>query len=145
MQWRRRNALVVIALVVLIAAIAAVGLAGRFSRAWDEEQSLGEPLYLLVTAGNTTYAPILLEEESSFTLSQGEEMVNVIHATPVSIWMESSTCDNQDCVEQGIVSAENRNTRVLGNTIVCLPHRVLLELFTKDELNELGFLKPEDQ
>ena len=144
-RMRRRNVLVVIALIVLITAVAVMGLAGRHGRNWDETLPLGEPLYLLVTAGNTTYAPILLEEENSFRLSQGDEMVNVIHVTPVSIWMESSTCDNQDCVEQGIVSAENRNTRVLGNTIVCLPHRVLLELFTREELNDIGIMVPEGQ
>ena len=146
MQWpRRRNALVVLILFALIAVVAAIGLSTGFSRKTDEGQLLHEPLYLLVTAGNTTYAPILLEEENVLTLSQGETMVNVIHVTPVSIWMESATCDNQDCVEQGIVTAENRATRVLGNTIVCLPHKVLLELFTGPELLEMGFLPEENE
>ena len=146
MQWpRRRNALVVLILFVLIAVVAAIGLSTGFSRKIGDGQLLNEPLYLLVTAGNTTYAPILLEEENVLTLSQGEMMVNVIHVTPVSIWMESATCDNQDCVEQGIVTAENRATRVLGNTIVCLPHKVLLELFTGPELMEMGFLPEENE
>lgn len=146
MQWpRRRNALVVLILFALIAVVAAIGLTTGFSRKIGDGQLLNEPLYLLVTAGNTTYAPIRLEEENVLTLSQGETMVNVIHVTPVSIWMESSTCDNQDCVEQGIVTAENRATRVLGNTIVCLPHKVLLELFTGPELMEMGFLPEENE
>lgn len=144
-RLRNRNVLAVIVLIVLVAAVAAIGLA---LRAWESAGDMsqpGEPLYLLVTAGNTTYAPILLDEENRFTLSQGEEMVNVIHVTPVSVWMESATCDNQDCVEQGIVTAENRATRVLGNTIVCLPHRVLLELFTADELSGMGISIPESR
>ena len=157
MHWpRNRNALAVIVIIILAVAIAVVGLALRPLRTVsdaslpgtkntdDSAAATDASLYLLVTAGGTTYKPILLEEENVLTLSQGD-MVNVVHVTPVSIQMESATCDNQDCVEQGVVTAENRKTRILGNTIVCLPHRVLLELFTADELQEIGFPVPENQ
>lgn len=156
MQWlRNRNALAVIALVVLAVLVAAIGLTARPSRNVSDQPLPGTEasdapasaedtaFYLLVSAGNTTYAPILLSMEDSLTLTQGEDMVNVIHVTPDSVWMESSTCDNQDCVEQGTVTADNRKTRILGNTIVCLPNRVLLELFTGDELRSMGLLPAE--
>ena len=153
MRWlRNRNALAVMVIVILAVAIAIAGLTMRVSRTVSDEPLPGTDtsdspatgkasLYLLVTAGNTTYAPILLEHEDLLTLTQDEATVNVIHVTPDSVWMESSTCDNQDCVEQGVVTADNRQARVLGNTIVCLPHRVLLELFTADELQDMGLLK----
>ena len=151
-RLRNRNALAIIVVVILAIAIAAIGMTMRVSRTISDEQLPGfktqddslpatdAALYLLVTAGNTTYKPILLDNEDLLTLSQGEDMVNVIHVTRDSVWMEESTCDNQDCVEQGVVTAENRKSRVLGNTIVCLPHRVLLELFTADELQAMGLL-----
>lgn len=95
--------------------------------------------YLLVTVGNTTYRPLGLYTEGVFTLSQGEDgtVVNAVHVTPTSVWMESSTCDNQDCVEQGVVSLDTMNDRVLGNMIICLPHQVTLQLYTVEEMEAL--------
>ena len=51
--------------------------------------------------------------------------------------MEKSTCENQDCVNQGLVTLENRDARVLYNMIVCLPNQVMLELYTYDEIMEM--------
>ena len=93
--------------------------------------------YLLVSVQGGVYEPIPLTEEGSYTVKQGEEMANVIHVTPDSIWMESSTCDNQDCVLQGTVSLANRADRVLQNMILCLPNEVVLELYTEEEVASL--------
>lgn len=94
--------------------------------------------YLLVTVGDVTYQPLALQGEGEFSLTQGETgMVNVVHVTPDSIWMADSTCDNQDCVEQGVVSLETMNDRVLGNMIICLPHQVTLELYSAEEMAAL--------
>lgn len=90
--------------------------------------------YLLVTVGDEIYEPIPLMEEGDFTLYQNNRADNnVVHVTTDSVSMKSASCDNQDCVEQGVVSLENRNTRVLQNMIVCLPNKVMLELLTAEE------------
>ena len=47
--------------------------------------------------------------------------------------MESSNCENQNCIGQGEVTLENRETRVLFNMVICLPHGISLELLTKEE------------
>lgn len=94
--------------------------------------------YLLVTVGGVVYQPIPLTQEGSYTVTQkatGAE--NVIHVTEDSVNMESSTCENQDCVDQGVVSLENKNERILANMIVCLPNQVTLELYTPDEMRQL--------
>ena len=57
--------------------------------------------------------------------------------TADSICMHSSSCDNQDCVEQGVVSLENRSKRVLQNMVICLPNQVTLELYTAEEITQL--------
>ena len=156
MKWlRNRNVLVVIVIVVLAVILGAVGLTLRGSRTTTGEQLPGletpdvaatdGSLYLLVTAGSTTFEPILLFAEDTLTLTQDEGTVNVIHVTPDSIWMESSTCENQDCVDQGVVTADNRHTRILDNMIICLPNRVQLELCDADELRGMGFTLPEDE
>ena len=153
MSPRKRNALVVSGILILIAAVAAAGLMTRAPTTVGDDPLPGteasggaasdDALYLVVTAGNVTYKPILLDQEDVLTLSQGEETVNLIHVTPRGVWMESSTCENQDCVEQGEVTAENRQSRILGNMIICLPNRVQLELFTSGELIAMGILTAE--
>ena len=94
-----------------------------------------EDLFLLVGVGNRRYEPILLDQESEFTIHQEEEAKqNTVSITQSSVHMLSSTCDNQNCVQQGVVTAENMERRLLGNMIVCLPNQVVLELVSRDEL-----------
>ena len=47
--------------------------------------------------------------------------------------MESSNCDNQNCVQEGTVTLENMNQRVLFNMVLCLPHQLSLEMLTASE------------
>ena len=153
MRWmRNRNTLTIFIVVVLAGIVAIGGMTVRFSANISNEQLPGtQPsdntesasdysLYLIVTSGNTTYQPFLLDRDDVLTITRGEDMVNRIHVTPESIWMESATCENQDCVDQGIVTADNRDSRVLDNMIICLPHQLQLYLFTADELSEMGLI-----
>jgi len=99
--------------------------------------------YVRVTAGNEARWFALPEEEPyNITIKQkgadGAEHVNVIHFTPQGVSMESSTCDNQDCVEQGEATLQNKDVRVLANWIICLPNQVSIELFTPEEVRQLG-------
>ncbi|MDL2318807.1 NusG domain II-containing protein [Eubacteriales bacterium OttesenSCG-928-A19] len=94
--------------------------------------------YLLVTVRGMQYEPIPLDQEADLTLRKketGDE--NVIHITPESVGMASSTCDNQDCVEQGTITLQNRHTRILQNMIICLPNEVILEMVTADEVEAM--------
>ena len=94
--------------------------------------------YLVVTVNNMMYQPIPLTRETSYTLTRKDiGAVNVVHVTPDSVFMESSTCEGHDCVKQGTVSLENRSQRVLGNMIICLPNKVSLELYTPEEAQDL--------
>ena len=92
--------------------------------------------FLVVQVAGQMYEPIPLYEEGRYTVTRGE-MTNVIEVTPDSVRMHESTCDNQDCVEQGVVSLENKDRRVLQNMIICLPNEVVLELYTPEELTAL--------
>lgn len=141
--WIILSAVAVIALVVVLAAVMqpAANITDQVltpSVSTDAAPAGDPAAYLLVTVGGITYQPIPLQGEGEFSLTQGEgEMVNTVHITPDSVWMASSTCDNQDCVDQGVVSLATMDERVLGNMIICLPHQVTLELYTADEMNAL--------
>lgn len=89
--------------------------------------------YLLVRTNQSSSPPIPLNEEYSFTVKQHNGSENVIHVGVNSFYMESSNCDNQNCVEEGTVTLDNMNERVLFNMILCLPHQLSLEMLTPDE------------
>lgn len=91
--------------------------------------------YLVIMVGDMVYNPIPLTGPNRYVLRQGDgEKVNIIEVTEDSIWMAESTCDNQDCIYQGTVSLENRETRVLQNMVLCLPHNVTLLMMTQEEI-----------
>lgn len=144
---RNRNLLVLIIMVVLIVAVAVVGTVFKergVTITQDASPLTAETAapaeanaYLLVRASGNVYEPIPLLKETEYTLSQGEGVQNVIHVTPDSVWMQSSSCENQDCVLQGTVTLDNIQTRVFGNMIICLPNQVTLELLTPEELSQI--------
>lgn len=98
--------------------------------------------YILLTfSGGSYWLP--LPESEDYTVpvrqvrSDGQEELNLIHVTPDGFYMEESTCENQDCVEQGVVTLENRDTRILFNAVICLPNMVSLALYTPEEVLEM--------
>jgi len=94
--------------------------------------------YVLVSAPNPIgFLPLPTEGEYTKTIRliqpDGSETVNVVHLTPEGFWMEESNCEGQDCIEEGTVTLENRDERVLGSWVICLPHQLICELMTKEE------------
>ena len=127
---------------LLLLALAAVCAAGE--EAPPEATIPPSPAkgYVLVTtATQSGWLPLPEEGEASFplrqTLPDGTEAVNVIHLTPDGMYMEDATCANHDCMGQGVVTLENREERILGNMIICLPNQVTLQLFTPEEVLEM--------
>ena len=53
---------------------------------------------------------------------------NTIALTGEAVYMESADCENQDCVQMGEVTRDNLELRVMGGFIVCLPHRLSVEV-----------------
>ena len=92
--------------------------------------------YLLVTVAGMVYEPIPLYEAGRYSIRRGD-YENIIEVTEDSIRMAESNCANQDCVEQGVVSLDNRDDRVLRNMVICLPNDVALELYTYEEILEI--------
>ena len=92
--------------------------------------------YVLVTVGSNVYSPIPLTEDNAFKVHVSESEYNVVHIGKNSVYMEESTCDNQNCVGEGEVTLENRDSRALYNMILCLPHDLMLELLDADEALE---------
>ena len=81
--------------------------------------------------GRSELIPLTKDDELTFAQSDGKE--NIIAIGENRVWMQSSTCDNQDCVHQGEVNLGNYETRVLFNFIMCLPNQISIELLTPAE------------
>ena len=101
----------------------------------DDDPSIA---YVLVRMPNPIgLLPLPLEGEYSKTirtkLADGSEFVNVLHLTPNGFRMEDANCEGNDCVNQGEVTLENREDRILWNMIICLPHQLSAELITREE------------
>lgn len=61
----------------------------------------------------------------TFDLVQSENERNTIEVKDDRIRMKSATCSDQVCVNFGYISKP-------GETIVCLPHKILIEIQTMD-------------
>ena len=101
----------------------------------EDDPSIGYVLVQLQYSGGLL--PLPQEGEYTKTIRQtmddGSEYVNMIHVTPTGFWMEESNCEGQDCVDEGEVTLENRQERILGNMVICLPHQLMLYLITREE------------
>lgn len=85
--------------------------------------------HVIITVGKRQYGdPIPMDRDKIITIKQDDGRVNRVHITSDSVYMESSTCENQDCVGQGAVTLENYKQRILSTYVICLPNEVTIEM-----------------
>lgn len=73
-----------------------------------------------VTLDGDTYGIYSLSEDQEITVEK-DGHVNVIAIEGGTVHMQSASCKNQVCVEHGSIS-------LTGDSIVCLPNRVVVEI-----------------
>ncbi len=106
---------------------------------FDENGFLSASAYLYISSPSAS-GWLSLPERESFEyrliqpMADGTEAENVIVLTPEGVQMKYANCSNHDCLMQGEVTLENRDERILYNMIVCLPHQVVLELYSREEV-----------
>ncbi|NCB31153.1 MAG: hypothetical protein EOM66_07065 [Clostridia bacterium] len=74
------------------------------------------------------YAEAPLSENQVIVVEQPGGERNELVIEDGRVWMQSASCENQDCVHQSPLTAEGAELRPLGNWIICLPNRVSVEL-----------------
>jgi hypothetical protein len=113
---------------ILIAlAVIAAALILYFSFAKTRTGSVAFVNIYLGTGGEP-YSHVPLGEDRTIRIDQGDGRLNVIEIKSGGVQMAYSTCHNQDCVHEGVVTDESRKHRALGDWIVCLPNAVSIEL-----------------
>lgn len=118
-------------------ALAAVLLAGCAAQPVEEapaatEIPVPEGDYVRIQVDGVTKAMIPLTEPQTITLRQPTGEENVIEITSRGAVMKSANCHNQDCVHMGAVTVDNWESRVNEAFIVCLPHKVTVELVVRE-------------
>ncbi len=98
--------------------------------AWDGQPvspgAEGPRVY--VTLDGAALIDVPFTEAHTLDIVQPDGAENAVRLTGDAVFMEKANCQNQDCVQMGEVTEENMELRVLGGFIVCLPHRLSVEV-----------------
>lgn len=90
--------------------------------------------HVVITVAGRQYGdPIPMDRDKIITIKQENGAINRIHITPEYVEMESSTCENQDCIGEGEVNVNTYKDRILSTYIICLPNQVTIEMVPADE------------
>lgn len=93
----------------------------------DPAQDAGG-LRVYITLDGAPLVDLPFGEAHTVSVRQPDGEENVVRLTGDAVYMESANCENQDCVEMGEVTRENLELRVMGGFIICLPHKLSVEV-----------------
>ena len=85
-------------------------------------------LHVIVTLDGRLIADLPFGEAHAVQILQDNGDENNLLLTGESVRMESANCEGQDCVRMEEVTADNLETRVMFGMIICLPHRLSVEV-----------------
>lgn len=98
--------------------------------------------YLRIKQDKAYYHLVPLLAAQDLTITQEGGKVNVIHIDKDLAYMKSANCPNQDCIHQGTISLDNYQRLFIHQTVVCLPHKLSLELIPREDALRLLEAKP---
>ena len=87
----------------------------------------GNGLRVIVTVDGNEVANLPFGTEHTLQVIQGSGM-NTVRITPDAVYMQEADCHGQDCVKMEPVTRDNLEMRVMGGFIICLPHRLSVEV-----------------
>lgn len=88
---------------------------------WLTHQMSSPGATVVISADGKEYGTYPLDIDRTVDIQKPDGSRNVVRIQGGQVSMEESNCKNQLCVHQGAISRSNQ-------TIVCLPHRVVVEL-----------------
>ncbi|MCD8354936.1 MAG: NusG domain II-containing protein [Clostridiales bacterium] len=112
---------------LLLAALVLVGLGLTAFVLLSRMNSASDGLTVTVRQDNEVVATLPLDEDATYAV-QGEDggTTNLVVIEDGTVHMEEADCPDQLCVKQGKI-------RYAGDSLICLPNRVVVEISGEDE------------
>jgi len=96
---------------------------------WQETVSSPESgLAVTVSLGDRVLLSLPFGETHTIRILQPGVGENTLQLTEDAVSMAEADCPGQDCIQMGTVTRENLDIRPLGGFIICLPHRLTVEV-----------------
>lgn len=87
-----------------------------------------DPVRVYVTVNGAALIDLPFGEAHTVVVKQPGVGENTVTLTGEAVYMSDADCENHDCVDMGQVTRENLELRPMGGFIVCLPHRLSVEV-----------------
>ena len=87
-----------------------------------------DDLRVILTLDGEEIASFPFREPHRIRILQDNGYENNLVLTGESVYMESANCEGHDCVHMEPVTRDNLETRVMSGMIICLPHRLSVEV-----------------
>ena len=100
-------------------------------QAWKDEAvspENGAGLRVYITCDGRPLLDLPFSEPHSVQILQDDGAENTVAITGNAVYMDHADCENQDCVQMGEVTRDNLELRVMGGFIICLPHKISVEV-----------------
>lgn len=104
--------------IILLALLATVALVSFLSR-YSFHSKSGN--YVTVTIDTTTVKTLPLKKDTTYEIKTSEGGINILHIKDHKAYIESANCPDKLCVHQKSIQNE-------GETLVCLPHKVVVSV-----------------
>lgn len=88
----------------------------------------GEDLRVYITLNGEALLDLPFTEAHTVRIIQPDGGENTVTLTGTSVYMTEANCDGRDCVQMGEVTRDNLEVRVMGGFIICLPHKISVEV-----------------
>ena len=111
--------------VILLAVILMLGVIGIIILAWIRD----EGSLVVITQDGETIGIYQLKEDCDVLIESGEGGSNLLRINEGKAFVVSADCQNQDCVEHKPISQS-------GESIVCLPHKVVITVHSSSDSND---------
>ncbi|MCD7761061.1 MAG: NusG domain II-containing protein [Clostridiales bacterium] len=112
---------------LLIGGLIAVGLALTAFVLLSRMSGQSENLTVVIRQDGEVVATLPLDEDAVYTVQGEEDAVNRVVIENGAVYIEEASCPDRLCVKQGKI-------RYAGDSLICLPNRVVVEITGQDEL-----------
>lgn len=117
--------------IILVAVILVIAAAGLLFFGLNKE--VGSSVAVNINGEQTAVYPLSVDTEVTITTGENNEHINVLTIKDGKAYISEANCPDGIC-------AETRSAQYVGETIVCLPHRVVIEIVSENKDSEIDIV-----